>query len=186
MDLCLSKKVINKNLVRYLNSDYNSTLFSCTDLFFVSLPMFESKQNLIKCLDPEYQFNEETEISAFEYLSTILDNFNVLNENFETPVLGLSSNELNLAYLIQLRKSILCGMESCSHFKSNLRSVHGNFIHYKFRDSFTKDLMGKNKHIETLYQNNLTNCMSLMNDFGLQVVYEKALKVDIFLDEYLL
>jgi hypothetical protein len=148
--------------------------------------MFESKQNLIKCLGPEYQFNEEIEVPAFEYLSNVLDNFNVLNENFETPVLSLSPNELNLAYLIQLRKSVLCGMESCSQFKSNLREVHGKFIHYKFRDSFTKDLMGKNKYIGMLQQNNLRNCINLMNDFGLQVVYEKALKVDIFLDKYLL
>jgi hypothetical protein len=96
----LSKKVISRNLVKYFNSDYDSTFFSCKDLFFVSLPMFESKQNLIKCLESEYQFNEETEVLAFEYLSTILDNFNVLNENFETSVLSLSSNELNLAYLI--------------------------------------------------------------------------------------
>jgi hypothetical protein len=186
MDSDLSKKVISRNLVKYFNSDYDSTFFSCKDLFFVSLPMFESKQNLIKCLEPEYQFNEETEVLAFEYLSTILDNFNVLNENFETSVLGLSFNELNLAYLVQLRKSVLCGIESCIQFKSNLRNVHGKFIHYKFRDSFTKELMGKNKHIEMLYQNNLRNCMSLMDDFGLQIVYEKALKVDIFLDEYLI
>jgi hypothetical protein len=46
--------------------------------------------------------------------------------------------------------------------------------------------MGKNKHIEMLFKNNLENCMSLMDDFGLQIVYEKALKLDIFLDDYLL
>jgi hypothetical protein len=183
MDLSLSDKVFRKNLFAYRNMSYSADLFSLSDLYFTSLPMFESVSSFEKCLSSDWGYSEDVEFSGFRSLCSILDKFNVdefgLNlsdSNF--PNLGL----LNCIYS-KLISGVMSGQFSCSEFEPDFRKIHGQFMKYKFRDSFCNDYgkMNRNGSVALVKKSNYENALKLNENFGMFLVYEKAQRVDEFI-----
>ena len=149
MLLDLSEKVTRKNLVNYRSMDYSADLFSLEELFFTSLPMFESISSFEKCLSSDWGFSDGVELQSFRSLCSILDKFNVDDGSFKLDSNNLIFNQLE--YLKSIGSGIMSGQYSCNEFEPEFRKIHAQFFKNKFRQSFCKDYIGKNKNGKRIY-----------------------------------